>query len=103
VWSGIEPRRPTTVFDRDRNPAGAPAAERRLVSVLFAYLVEGDDELGAFASVHERLAKAHVDIYASSGVTDGQGSFGYVTTCVRISSRKSRGPLSSESARHVFG
>jgi hypothetical protein len=81
----------------------APAAERRLVSVLFADLVEGDDELGAFASVHERLAKAHVDIYASSGVTDGQGSFGYVTTCVRISSRKSRGPLSSESARHVFG
>jgi hypothetical protein len=43
-----------------------------------ALLVQGDDELGAFASVHERLAKAHVDIYASSGVTDGQGSFGYV-------------------------
>ena len=43
-----------------------------------ALLVQGDDELGAFASIHERLAKAHVDIYASSGVTDGQGSFGYV-------------------------
>jgi hypothetical protein len=43
-----------------------------------ALLVQGDDELGAFANVHERLAKAHVDIYASSGVTDGKGSFGYV-------------------------
>ena len=43
-----------------------------------ALLVQGDDELGAFASVHEHLVKAHVDIYASSGVTDGRGSFGYV-------------------------
>ena len=43
-----------------------------------ALLVQGDDELGAFASVHDRLAKAHVDVYASSGVTDGGGSFGYV-------------------------
>jgi hypothetical protein len=41
-------------------------------------LVQGDDELGAFASVHERLVRAGVDIYASTGVTDGRGSFGYV-------------------------
>jgi hypothetical protein len=40
--------------------------------------VQGDDELGAFASIRKRLAKAHVDVYASSGVTDGQGLFGYV-------------------------
>jgi len=43
-----------------------------------ALLVQGDDVLGAFAGIHEHLVKAHVDIYASSGVTDGQGSFGYV-------------------------
>jgi hypothetical protein len=43
-----------------------------------ALLVQGDDELGAFAGVHERLVEAHVDIYASSGVTDGEGSFGYL-------------------------
>ncbi len=43
-----------------------------------ALLVQGDDELGAFASVHQRLFEAGVDIYASSGVTDGRGSFGYV-------------------------
>ena len=43
-----------------------------------ALLVQGDDELGAFASVHERLVNAGVDIYASSGVTDARGSFGYV-------------------------
>ena len=43
-----------------------------------ALLVQGDDELGAFAGIHERLAEGGVDIYASSGVTDGRGSFGYL-------------------------
>jgi hypothetical protein len=43
-----------------------------------AFLVQGDDELGALAGVHERLVEAGVDIYASSGVTDGRGSFGYL-------------------------
>jgi predicted amino acid-binding ACT domain protein len=43
-----------------------------------ALLVQGDDELGAAAAVHERLWKAGVNVYASSGVSDGRGSFGYV-------------------------
>ena len=43
-----------------------------------ALLVQGDDELGAFADIHRRLGAASVDIYATSGVTDGVGSFGYV-------------------------
>jgi hypothetical protein len=43
-----------------------------------ALLAQGDDELGALAGVHERLFQAGVDVYASSGVTDGRGSFGYV-------------------------
>jgi hypothetical protein len=43
-----------------------------------ALLVQGDDELGALAGVHERLFQAGIDVYASSGVTDGRGSFGYV-------------------------
>ena len=43
-----------------------------------ALLVQGDDELGALASVHQRLVDAGVDIFASSGVTDGRGAFGYL-------------------------
>jgi len=43
-----------------------------------ALLVQGDDELGRLAGVHERLFTAGVDVYASSGVSDGRGSFGYV-------------------------
>lgn len=43
-----------------------------------AFLVQGDDKLGALAGVHEKLFAADVDIYASTGVTDGQGHYGYV-------------------------
>lgn len=43
-----------------------------------ACLVQGDDHLGAVAEIHHVLRGAGVDIYASSGVTDGSGHFGYV-------------------------
>jgi hypothetical protein len=41
-------------------------------------LVQGDDELGALAGIHEKLYEANVNVYASSGVSDGKGSYGYV-------------------------
>ena len=43
-----------------------------------ALLVQGDDELGALAGIHERLYRANVNVYASNGVADGRGSYGYV-------------------------
>jgi hypothetical protein len=43
-----------------------------------ALLVQGDDELGALARIHAKLYAANVNVYASSGVADGRGSFGYV-------------------------
>lgn len=43
-----------------------------------ALLVQGDDELGALVAVHEKLYEAGVNVYASNGVTDGKGSYGYV-------------------------
>ncbi len=43
-----------------------------------ALLVRGDDELGALAEVHMKLHDAKVNVYASSGVADGKGSFGYI-------------------------
>jgi hypothetical protein len=43
-----------------------------------AFLVQGDDQLGALVGVHEKLFQAGVNVYASTGVTDGQGSYGYV-------------------------
>ena len=58
--------------------AEAKAANLPLDGPHHALLIQGDDELGALAGVHERLIDAGVDIYASSGVTDARGAFGYV-------------------------
>ena len=43
-----------------------------------AFLVQGDDKLGALTGIHEALYRSDVNIYASSGVTDGKGTFGYL-------------------------
>ena len=43
-----------------------------------ALMVQGDDELGALAEVHRRLADAGINVFASNGVTGGQGRYGYV-------------------------
>ncbi|MHC4073615.1 MAG: hypothetical protein ACYTGS_16545 [Planctomycetota bacterium] len=43
-----------------------------------ALLVQGDDELGALASVHAKLQAASVNVYATSGIADGRGAFAYI-------------------------
>jgi hypothetical protein len=43
-----------------------------------ALLVQGDDALGALTGIHERLYDADVNVYASTGVTDGRGGYGYI-------------------------
>jgi len=58
--------------------AEASAAGLQLEGPYHALLVQGDDELGALANVHEQLVKAGIDVFASSGVTDGKGAFGYL-------------------------
>lgn len=68
------------LFPADPRKLAAEASAAGLVldGPHHALLVQGDDELGALAGVHERLAHAGVDVYASTGVTDGRGLFGYV-------------------------
>ena len=43
-----------------------------------AFLVQGDDRLRALADIQRMLLEREVEIYASTGVTDGGGRFGYV-------------------------
>ena len=43
-----------------------------------AFLVQGDDKLGALTQVHYKFFLANINVYASSGVSDGRGSFGYI-------------------------
>ena len=42
-----------------------------------ALLVQGDDEPGALVEIHTKLHSAKVNVYASNGVSDGRGGFGY--------------------------
>ena len=64
--------------DSGRMASMAQRAGMTLDGPYSAFLVQGDDELGALAGIHQQLYQADVNVYASSGVTDGEGSFGYL-------------------------
>ena len=49
-----------------------------LIGPQHACLIQGDDHLGALAEIHRKLLDARVIIYASTGVTDAEGHYGYV-------------------------
>ena len=69
-----------TIFPDDTEKLASEAQKAGLVldGPQPALLVQGDDELGALAEVHVKLYEANVNVYASSGVADGRGSYGYV-------------------------
>jgi hypothetical protein len=59
----------------------ARAAERSglvLVGPHRAFLITGDNELGALVEIHRKLYDADINVYASSGVTDGADGYGYI-------------------------
>ncbi len=63
----------TTEFENVAHDIGLPIS-----AVQDAVLVQGDDRLGLLADLHERLANAGVEVYATSGVTTGADRFGYL-------------------------
>lgn len=69
-----------TIFPEDSGKLGAEAQKAGLPldGPHTALMVQGDDELGALAGIHRKLYDAGVNVFASSGVTDGKGSYGYV-------------------------
>jgi hypothetical protein len=56
----------------------ARKAQMALDGPYAALLVQGSDALGALAAIHAKLYAAEVNVYASSGVADGRGGYGYV-------------------------
>jgi hypothetical protein len=69
-----------TIFPDDtaKTVSEAKKAQLPLDGPYAALLVQGKDALGALAAVHAKLYEAEVNVYASSGVADGRGGFGYV-------------------------
>jgi hypothetical protein len=43
-----------------------------------AFLVQGDDELGALVRIHEKLCDADINVASSTGLTDGHGRYRYI-------------------------
>jgi hypothetical protein len=43
-----------------------------------ALLVQGDTQLDELADIHRRLFEGSVNVYASTGMADGQGNYDYV-------------------------
>ena len=69
-----------TIFPEDSQKltSEAKSAGMQLDGPHPAILVQGDDELGALEDIHNKLFLANVNVYASMGVTDGKGGFGYL-------------------------
>jgi hypothetical protein len=69
-----------TMFPEDSHQFMAAAARARLTLTgpQHALLVRGEDVPGALMDIHARLAAAHVNVFAASGVSDGKGHYCYL-------------------------
>jgi len=56
----------------------AEDAEVPLVGPKGAFLIQGEDKLGALYDYHLKLSNARINVCACNGVVDGTGRFGYV-------------------------
>lgn len=56
----------------------AKDANIELIGPKKAFLIQGDDRIGALYGFHLKLSNAGINIHASNGVVDGTGRFGYV-------------------------
>ena len=68
-------------FFPERKQALLDAAEDiglTLVGPKRAFMIQGEDNLGALVTYHRKLSQAGINVHAASGVTDGAGGFGYV-------------------------
>ncbi len=43
-----------------------------------AFIVQGDDELGALVMIHQQLSDAGINVETSSGLADGKGGYRYI-------------------------
>jgi len=69
-----------TLFPEDAAKLKSQAANAKLTleGPRQALLIKGDDVLGALADIHSRLGAANVNVFASNGVSDGQGRYCYI-------------------------
>ena len=64
--------------DQEKLQAAGADAGVPLVGPKKAFLIQGEDRIGALHAYHQTLANAGVNVYSSSGVCAGDGRFGFV-------------------------
>ncbi|RKX23566.1 MAG: hypothetical protein DRP45_10270 [Candidatus Zixiibacteriota bacterium] len=64
--------------DPDQLKAAAEDANIPLIGPKKAFLIQGEDQVGALYEYHLKLSNAGINIHASAAVVDGTGRFGYV-------------------------
>jgi hypothetical protein len=64
--------------DPEALKAAAEDAKIPLVGPRMAFLLQGEDRIGALYDFHLKLANAGINVEACSGVVDGTGRFGYL-------------------------
>ena len=69
-----------TIFPEDSHDLESLAKKTglHLVGPYSAFIVNGSDELGALSYIHKVLYMANVNVYASTGVSDGKDNYGYI-------------------------
>ena len=68
----IYPLNPTWLGDLARHQG------LRLVGPHHAFMVHGDDELGALNEIHRKLCDEEINISSSNGISDGRGGYRYI-------------------------
>ena len=43
-----------------------------------AFIVQGDDELGALVMLHQKLCDSDINVSSANGITDGRGGYRYI-------------------------
>ena len=68
----IYPLNPTWLGDLARNQG------LRLMGPHHAFIIHGDDELGALVNIHQKLCDAEINVSSATGMTDGRGGYRYI-------------------------
>jgi hypothetical protein len=68
------------VFPEDAGRLHEVAKEQglELAGPNHAFLINGDDQLGALVDFHRKLYEGGVNVSCCTGVTDGSGGYGYI-------------------------
>lgn len=66
------------VEDSTSFAAAMASAGVETIGPRYAFLIQGEDDVGAVVDLHFRLSNAGINVYAANGVSAGNGGFGYI-------------------------